>query len=79
MVPKKISNLILAGRCISSDRLSNAAIRVKAICMAMGQASGTAAYIAISEDKPVKNIDINQLKRLLDKSGAIVPKYNFLT
>jgi hypothetical protein len=36
MIPKGVKNVLVAGRCISGDRLTNSAIRVKASCMVMG-------------------------------------------
>ena len=73
LLPKKIKNLMVAGRCLSSDQMSNAALRVKAPCMAMGQAAGVAAFLAISKNLTLREIKINELKRLLIKYGAIVP------
>jgi predicted dehydrogenase len=43
LLPKKSRNFLVAGRCISSDRLANSALRVQASCMGMGQAAGAAA------------------------------------
>ncbi len=39
LVPKNSLNFLVAGRCISSDRLANSALRVQAPCMGMGQAA----------------------------------------
>lgn len=73
MISRNISNLMMAGRCISSDRETNSAIRVKASCMAMGQAVGTAASVAIKENTTVKNVPISIVKDSLKEQGAIVP------
>lgn len=73
MISKDFSNLLMAGRCISTDRETNSAIRVKASCMAMGQAIATAASIAIKDKVDVKNISIDKLKYTLDKNAAIIP------
>ncbi|MDD4689296.1 MAG: FAD-dependent oxidoreductase [Eubacteriales bacterium] len=73
MISKDFSNFMMAGRCISSDRETNSAIRVKASCMAMGEACGTAAAIAVKSNVHVADIDIIQLKNTLTNNGAIVP------
>lgn len=39
LIPKGSKNMMVAGRCLSSDRLANSAARVQASCMAMGQAA----------------------------------------
>jgi len=71
LLPRGFSNLLVAGRCVSSDRLANSAIRVKAPCMAMGQAAGAAA--AMARDGALRAVDPEGLKRTLSAAGAIVP------
>lgn len=73
MISCEYTNLMMAGRCISTDRETNSAIRVKASCMAMGEAVGTAAALAISKDSLVSEIPIEELKKLLSQQGAVVP------
>jgi len=46
LIPKGSRNLLVAGRCVSSDRLANSALRVQASCMGMGQAAGANAALA---------------------------------
>lgn len=71
---KGMNNLLAAGRCICSDRLANSALRVKASCMAMGQAAGMAGSLAALENKGIRDIDVNVIKRNLRDSGAILPE-----
>jgi hypothetical protein len=66
--------LITAGRCVGSDRETNSAIRVKASCMAMGQAAGAAAYISIEDCCDFGDADPIKIKRVLRDNGAIVPR-----
>ena len=73
MISKDFSNLMMAGRCVSSDRETNSALRVKASCMAMGQAAATAAAIAISDGINVSDVSPDQVRRILDQNGAIIP------
>ena len=73
MISRDISNLMMAGRCVSSDRETNSSLRVKASCMAMGQAAGTAAAIAIRDGVEPKAVPADKVKEALDKNGAIIP------
>lgn len=73
MISRDFSNLMMEGRNISTDRETNSAIRVKASCMAMGQAAATAAAIAVKDGVDVKNISLEKLKAILDEKGAIIP------
>ena len=73
MISRDIPNLMMAGRCVSSDRETNSALRVKASCMAMGEAAATAAAIAIADGVCVREMDLEKLKSTLEKNGAIIP------
>lgn len=74
MRPKSLSNVYVAGRCISGDRAAVSAIRVKASCMAMGEAVGTAAALGIKAgQKNTREVDICLLRKTLSEQGAIVP------
>ncbi len=69
LMPEGSERIFVGGRCISSDRDANSALRVQATAMATGQAAGCGAYL-----KSVKNtVDIEELKETLKKLGAIVP------
>jgi hypothetical protein len=73
LVPKASSNLLVAGRCISSDRLANSALRVQASCMAMGQAAGAAAALAARSGITPLAVPLEDLRAVLREHGAIVP------
>ena len=73
MISADIENMMMAGRCISSDRETNSAIRVKSSCMAMGEAAGAAATMALRKKTDVRALDIAELKADLQAGGAIVP------
>ena len=73
MISRDISNLMMAGRCVSSDRETNSSLRVKASCMAMGQAAGTAAAISVLSGVDPSQVPADKVKQALDDSGAIIP------
>jgi hypothetical protein len=70
LVPIGIDNLIVAGKCISASKEAFAAIRMMPCCIAMGEAAGVAAGIAIEDKKAFRDIDVNLLKRRLADRGA---------
>lgn len=72
--PKNSQNLLVAGRCVSSDRLANSALRVQASCMAMGQAIGAAAALAVSSKVDVASLDPAKIRATLQQQGAIIPE-----
>ncbi|WP_218103740.1 FAD-dependent oxidoreductase [Paenibacillus hemerocallicola] len=74
LIPKGSDDLLVAGRCVSGDRMANSAFRVQASCMATGQAAGMAAAIAVDRNCSVRAVPITQLREELERFGAIVPK-----
>lgn len=74
LIPKNSKNFIVAGRCLSSDRLANSALRVQGSCMGMGQAAGAAAALAVQKNTTPAEVNFNELTSLLEMHGAIVPK-----
>jgi hypothetical protein len=73
LVPKGSRNLLVAGRCISSDRLANSGLRVQASCMAMGQAAGVAASLAAKTQRSPLDVPLAEIRDLLRTHGAIIP------
>ncbi len=57
LLPKEIENLMFAGRIISADPVAFASVRGMPQCMAMGQATGLAASMAIADDIAVQEVD----------------------
>lgn len=74
LIPKGSRNLMVAGRCISSDRLANSALRVQASCMAMGQAAGVISALAASKGSTPRDVPLREIHEVLTRHGAIVPK-----
>lgn len=69
LVPQKIEQLLIAGRCISNDHVAHGRTRNIPACMATGQAAGFAAAVACKSDKFVRNIDIKEVQTLLTQAG----------
>ena len=74
LIPKGSKNLLVAGRCLSSDQLANSALRVQASCMAMGQVAGVTAALAAQENSSPLQVPLTKIRSELVRHGAIVPK-----
>ncbi len=70
MVPKKLDNLIAAGRCLCVDTEMVEDMRLIATCLITGHAAGTAAAIAALDKRRPRDIDIAKLRKLLADQGA---------
>lgn len=70
LVPQGVENLLVAGRCISTTHEAMAAIRVMSTCMAMGEAAGRAAGMAVREGVSPSEVDVGRLRGELVAGGA---------
>lgn len=76
LTPKKIKNILVAGRSVSSDRYVQSSIRVMPGCFITGQAAGTAAALASAENLNTRQISIKKLREKLIGIGAYLPDKN---
>lgn len=72
LVPQSIDGLLVAGRCFSATHEAHASARSIGQCMAMGQAAGTAAALAVSQDVRARDLDTTLLRASLSSNGAIL-------
>ncbi|MGB1209571.1 MAG: FAD-dependent oxidoreductase [Paracoccaceae bacterium] len=70
LMPTDIENLMFAGRIISADATAFASVRGMPQCMAMGQATGTAAAMAITKGTSVQDVDRPALVAALQAQGV---------
>ena len=72
LLPKEAGNLIVAGRCLSASYEAQASARVSGPCMAIGEAAGIAAVLALKKDGNVTEVDVSELQSILRQRGAII-------
>lgn len=72
LLPRKLSNVVVAGRCISSSHEAHGSLRVTATCMAMGQAAGVATALAALSSADVRDIPFSKVKSALLGQGALL-------
>jgi len=70
LVPRSIENLLVAGRHYSATSAAQKISREIPPCMAMGEATGVAAALALDAGVSVRNVDIGKLQRVLRAQGA---------
>jgi hypothetical protein len=73
VVPSKIDGLLVAGRSFSSDMTANNMANLIPHCIAIGQAAGTAAAMAVKEGLKPREIDFKVLQQNLLKQGVPLP------
>jgi len=72
LLPREVEGLLVAGRCLSADHDAHASVRNMAQCMAMGQAAGTAAALAVQQQTVPGEIEIPDLQDALRSLGGIL-------
>ena len=72
LLPAKIENLLVAGRCFSATHEALASARMMPSCMAMGQAAGTAAALAINQNVSPRRLSVPTLQKRLREQGAMI-------
>jgi hypothetical protein len=70
IVPQKIENLFVAGRCASMSHEGQSSARVSGSCFVMGQAAGTAADLALGANVTPRRVDVAALQTRLETAGA---------
>ena len=72
LVPLKVENLLVAGRCLSATSEAAGAVRVMPPVMAMGQAAGTAAALCVKTGKTPRTLDVTTLVTTLKEQKAFL-------
>ena len=70
LVPANVEGLLVAGRCSSMNHEAMAATRVMSTCMALGEAAGTAARIALEDGVDPSKVDVKRVQKALLENGA---------
>ena len=75
IVPVGVDNLLMAGRCVSTDRYMQASLRVMPGCYITGQAAGVAAAQCARTGTAPRNADVHAIQKTLKEMGQYLPNY----
>ena len=70
ILPQKVENLLVAGRCVTGDKVSHAATRQMMCCTVTGQGAGVAAAVSIRDNVPCSQVNIAEVQKVLKKQGV---------
>ncbi len=70
LLPNEYDNLLVAGRCSSMNHEAMASTRVMSTCMALGEAAGRAARIALVDGVQPADVNVDKLRAELRETGA---------
>ncbi len=76
LLPRGLGNVLVAGRCISTDRAVHGSTRVMPVCFATGEAAGCAAAMAVRKHRGmVGAVDAGMLRKRLVEHGQYLPEH----
>ena len=75
LCPRDLDNVLVAGRTISTDRITQGSTRVMPCCLVEGEAAGMAAAFCLGDDEiNIHKVDTQKLRRRLTEEGAYLPR-----
>ena len=72
LIPTGVSNMLVAGRCISSDHGAQASYRIMPVVCCIGEAAGAAIGLAKRNKASVREINVSELQNSLKNNGAYI-------
>jgi hypothetical protein len=70
LLPQGVENLLVAGRCVSADRVAFAATRQMMCCAVTGQGAGVAAATAVKDNMSCRDLNISTVQKALEKQDV---------
>ena len=72
LIPKGSENLLVAGRCISSDHGAQASYRIMPVVCCIGEAAGVAIALAAKGGVDTRDICVKEMQKILKENGAFI-------
>jgi len=70
LLPKKVDNLLVAGRCISSAPDIVDRVRLIPVCAVTGHAAGVASALAAKQGVTPREVPVSEIQKVLKEQGA---------
>ncbi len=65
LLPKNVEGLLLSGRNISGSHLAHSNFRIMSVCIALGEAAGTAAALSIIDNVKLRDVDVSKIQQIV--------------
>jgi len=76
LIPKTVENMLVAGRCISSDHGAQSSYRIMPSVCCIGEAAGVAIALAAKKGGSVRDVEVKALQSILKSNGAFIGNKN---
>ena len=65
LIPVGIEGLLLSGRNISGGHLAHSNFRIMSVCLALGEAAGTAAALSVTRSVPLRGVNVREIQEIV--------------
>ena len=65
LLPKKVEGLLLSGRNISGSHMAHSNFRIMSVCIALGEAAGTAAALSVKQDIRLLDVNVKKIQEIV--------------
>lgn len=72
ITPPKYDNLMIAGRILDASLMAFSGIRVMVNMNQLGEAAGVTSFLALNQNKSVRDVDFKTVRKELKKGGSII-------
>jgi hypothetical protein len=70
VLPQRVENLLVAGRCVAGDKVSHTATRQMMCCTVTGQGAGVAAAVSLQDGVTCREVGISKVQKALETQGV---------
>ena len=72
LIPENSENIIVAGRMLDASPISFSGIRVMVNMNQVGEAAGVTSYLALNQNKTIKEVNFTDIRDELSKGGSVI-------
>ncbi len=65
LLPREIEGILLSGRNISGSHMAHSNFRIMSVCIAIGEAAGTAAALSIKHGIRLRDVDVTEIQQIV--------------
>ena len=65
LLPKNIEGILLSGRNISGSHMAHSSFRIMSVCIALGEAAGTAAALSVKQNIKLRDVSVKEIQEIV--------------
>jgi hypothetical protein len=65
LLPKNVEGLLLSGRNISGSHMAHSNFRIMSVCIAIGEAAGTAAALSVKQNIKLRDVMVKEIQEIV--------------